>query len=78
MHACSVEAIRHSRELGGDHNTEPDIVVAVIGLVVIAVRAAAVDRIVEIAAAAKHALSALRHFTPLASLAANNTILPHQ
>ncbi len=55
--AWSVEAIRPSRELEGE--AEADIVVAVVRLVVVAVRGAAVLRIVVPVAAAQHAVRTL-------------------
>ena len=52
---CSVEAIRLSRELEGKGQAEADIVVAIVGLVPVAIRSAAVDSVVEVVAAAEHA-----------------------
>jgi len=59
--ACSMEAIRPSCELEGE--AEADMVVAVVRLVVVAVRSAAVLRVVVPAAAAQHAVDALRRLT---------------
>ena len=61
--ACSVEAIRLSRELEGEGQPETDVVVAVIRLVPVPVRRAAVDRVVEVAAAAKDTVNTLRQWT---------------
>ncbi len=58
---CSVEAIRHSPELEGQSQPEADIVVAIVGVPVVAVRYAAVLRIVEPAAAAVHAIRPCDH-----------------
>ncbi len=60
---CSVEAIRHSRELEGKRQAEAEVVVAITRLVVVPVGGAAVRRIVEVAAAAVHAIGALRRLT---------------
>lgn len=55
--ACSVEAIRPSRDLEGE--PEPDIVVAVVRIVVVAIGCAAVLRIVVPVAAAQNAVRTL-------------------
>ena len=65
MLACSVEAVRLSRELGGDHHTKPVVVVAVVGVVVVAVRTAAIVSVVEIATAAQHAIVAFAAIHPI-------------
>lgn len=61
--ACLVEALRLSRKLRGRSQAETDVVVAVVRLVVVAVRGAAVVRFVEVAAAAQDAVRALWRLT---------------
>lgn len=61
--ACSVDAIRPSREL--EDEAEADIVIAVVRPVVVAVRSAAVLRFVEVTAAAQDAVRALWRLTHL-------------
>jgi len=56
---CSVAAIRQSCELKRADEAEADIVVAVVRPVVVAIRDAAVLRVVVPTAAAKHAVVAL-------------------
>ena len=54
-----MDAIRHTIELGGRSDPEAVIVVAVVRVVVVAVRHAAVLRVVVPGAAAKNAVRAL-------------------
>jgi len=57
--ACSVDAIRLSIELGGRSEAEADVVVPILRRVVVAVRDAAIHRVVVPGAAAIHAVRAL-------------------
>ena len=56
--ACSVVAIRLSCELGDKNEAEADIVIAILGVVVVPIRNAAVLRIVVPTAATEYAVRA--------------------
>jgi hypothetical protein len=59
----SVEAVRLSRELEGKNQAKPDIVVAILRIVVIPVNGAAVQRVIEIATATENTVRALATMT---------------
>jgi len=61
--ACSVDAIRPSIELEGRSQAEADVVVAVVRRVVVAIRGAAILRVVVPRAATVHAVRALWRLT---------------
>jgi len=63
--ACSVEAIRLSRELARDGQPEAVVVVTVVRVVVVPIRGAAVLRVVEVAAATKDTVVALSAMDPV-------------
>ncbi|WP_339133313.1 MAG: hypothetical protein WGN25_12430 [Candidatus Electrothrix sp. GW3-4] len=56
---CSVEAIRLSRELGGEGKAEADVVVPILRRVVVPIDGTAVHRVVDPAAAAQNAVRPL-------------------
>jgi hypothetical protein len=56
---CSVEAVRLSRELEGQNQAKSDVVITILRLIVIPIDSAAVQRVVEIAAATENPVRTL-------------------